>query len=99
MIQAGSDIAKSLISKRGNRKSLSFPVPAPAAPCESPAREGASKRHPLKINYNIYRFMISKTELADENPRLWPSSIVPNTSLSVYSFGPNSGGFWQKDLS
>ena len=42
-------------------------------------------------SYKIYRFMIIKTELADENPSHWPSSIVPNTSLSVYSFGPKSG--------
>ena len=27
--------------------------------------------------------MIIKTELTDEKPSHWPSSIVPNTSLSV----------------
>ena len=43
MIQAGSDIAKSLISKRGNRKSLSFPLPPPAVPCDPPARRDANK--------------------------------------------------------
>ena len=58
--------------------------------------------------------MIIKTELTDENPSHWPSSIVPNTSLSVYFIWAltragdwrkahmwrwDSGGFWEKELS
>ena len=84
MFQAGSDIARRLVSKRGNRKfALSLcSAPAPATQCEPPSRRDTNKASDK--SYKIYRCMIIETELTDENPSHWPSSIVPNTSFSVY---------------
>ena len=56
------------------------------AQCDAPARRDTDKASDK--SYKINRCMIIETELTDENPSHWPSSIVPNTSLSVYSFGP-----------
>ena len=45
MLQAGSDIARRLIFKEGETGSLALfhSTPAPAAPCEPPARRDANK--------------------------------------------------------
>ena len=43
VFQAGSDIARRLISRRVNRKSLSFAVPPSAVPCEPLPRRDADK--------------------------------------------------------
>ena len=59
-----------------------FPLPPPVSKCDPLANKVSDK------SYKMYRCMVIETELTDENPSHWPSSIVPNTSLSVYLFGP-----------
>ena len=40
--------------------------------------------------------MIIETELTDENPSHWPSSIVPNTSFCVFIWALTRVGDWVK---
>ena len=88
VFQAGSDIARRLISKRVNRKSLSFAVPSPAAPCEPLPRRDTDK---VSYKISLIKYII-ETELTGENPSPWQAALyLIQVSLCIH-LGPNSGG-------